>query len=40
MARENAGAVARKAESTDDHVCGGLPRSSVEIFVIGMERRG
>lgn len=33
-------AVTRKAESTDVHVCGGLPRSSVEVSVIGMERRG
>ena len=24
-------AVTRKAESTDVHVCGGLPRSSVEV---------
>ena len=33
-------AVKRKAESTDVHVCGGLPRSSVEVSVMGMERRG
>ena len=33
-------AVTRKAESTDVHVCGGLPRSSVEVSVMGMERRG
>ena len=33
-------AVTRKAESTDVHVCGGLPRSSVEASVMGMERRG
>lgn len=33
-------AVKRKAESTEVHVCGGLPRSSVEISVMGMERRG
>ena len=32
-------AVKRKAESTDVHVCGGLPRSSVEVSVMGMERR-
>ena len=32
-------AVTRKAESTDVHVCGGLPRSSVEVSVMGMERR-
>ena len=31
-------AVTRKAESTDVHVCGGLPRSSVEASVMGMER--
>ena len=30
-------AVTRKAESTDVHVCGGLPRSSVEVSVMGME---
>lgn len=28
-------AVTRKAESTDVHVCGGLPRSSVEVSVMG-----
>lgn len=33
-------AVTRKAESTDVHVCGGLPRSSVELSVMEMERRG
>ena len=33
-------AVKRKAESTDVHVCGGLPRSSVEVSVMEMERRG
>ena len=33
-------AVTRKAESTDVHVCGGLPRSSVEVSVMEMERRG
>ena len=33
-------AVKRKAESTEVHVCGGLPCSSVEISVMGMERRG
>ena len=33
-------AVTRKAESTDVHVCGGLPRNSVEVSVMGMERRG
>ena len=32
-------AVKRKAESTDVHVCGGLPCSSVEVSVMGMERR-
>ena len=30
----------RKVESADVHVCGGLPRSSVEISVMEMERRG
>lgn len=32
-------AVTRKAESNDVHVCGGLPRSSVEVSVMGMEQR-
>ena len=32
-------AVTRKAESTDVHVCGGLPRSSVEVSVMGMEQQ-
>lgn len=40
MSRENAGAVTREAESADVHVCGGLPRSSVEAFVMRAERRG
>ena len=30
-------AVKRKAESTEVHVGGGLPRSSVEVPVMGME---
>ena len=33
-------AVKRKAESTEVHVCGGLPCSSVEVSVMEMERRG
>ena len=33
-------AVTRNAESTDVRVCGGLPRSSVEVSVMGRERRG
>ena len=40
MLREILRAVTRKAESTDVHVCGGLPRSSAEVSVMGMERRG
>lgn len=40
MQMENAESKTRKAESTDVHVCGGLPRSSVEVPVMGMERRG
>lgn len=40
MPRENARAVTREAESTDVRVCGGLPRSSVEVLVMRMERRG
>lgn len=39
MLKENAGAVTRKAESTDVHVCGGLARSSVEVSLMDMERR-
>lgn len=39
MPRENVRAVTREAESTDDHVCGGLPRSSVEASVMEVERR-
>ena len=33
-------AVTRKAESTDVNVCGGLPRISVEVSVMGMEQGG
>ncbi len=33
-------AVKRKAESTEVRACGGLPRSSVEASVMGVERRG
>ena len=33
-------AVTRKAESTDVHVCGRLSRSSIEVAVMEMERRG
>lgn len=40
MLRENDRAVTREAENTDVHVCGGLPRSSVEALVMRVERRG
>lgn len=40
MLKENARAVTREAESTDVYVCGGLSRSSVEAFVMKVERRG
>lgn len=33
-------AVKRKAESTEVHVCDGLPCSSAEVSVMEMERRG
>ena len=39
MPREMTKAPTRKSESTDVHVCGGLPRSSVEVLVMRMERR-
>lgn len=37
---DNAESKTRKAESTDIYVCGGLPRSSVDVSVMGIERRG
>jgi len=39
MLKENVKAVTRETESTDVHVCGGLPRSSVEVSVMELERR-